>query len=62
MFFFGGMGAKSKNKGQPDSSFALLQTKGAVRLLRAFADIRSRATKYALVVLAESLGDKDRGR
>jgi|ERR1041385_775134 transcriptional regulator with XRE-family HTH domain len=60
MFFFGGMSAKSKNKGQPNNSFALLQTKGAVRLLRAFADIRSRTTKYALVVLAESLGSKGR--
>src|SRR4051794_29749441 len=50
------MGARSKKKDHPNSSFALLQTKGAVRLLRAYGDIGSRATKYALVVLAEALG------
>jgi len=62
MFFFDGMSTKSKRKEQPDSSFALLQTKGAIRLLRALAGIGSRATKYALVVLAESLATKAQPR
>jgi hypothetical protein len=30
-------------------------------LLRAYAEIGSRTTKYALVVLAESLRNRDRG-
>ena len=36
----------------------MVQTKGAVRLLRAYAEIGSRTTKYTLVVLAESLRNK----
>ena len=60
MFFFGGMGAKPKRKDDRSGSIALLQTKGAVRLLRAYGAIAARSTKYALVVLAESLGSKDR--
>jgi hypothetical protein len=32
-----------------------------MRLLRSYADISSRTTKYALVVLAESLRNKERG-
>jgi transcriptional regulator with XRE-family HTH domain len=56
-FFYRGMGANPKNKGQP-SSLALVQTKGATRLLRAYAEIGSRAKKYSLVVLAESLRPK----
>jgi hypothetical protein len=32
-----------------------------MRLLRAYAEIGSRTTKSALVVLAESLRNKDRG-
>jgi transcriptional regulator with XRE-family HTH domain len=60
MFFYAGMGAKPK-KDERNSGLALVQTKGAMRLLRAYADIGSRTTKYALVVLAESLRNKDRG-
>jgi transcriptional regulator with XRE-family HTH domain len=61
MFFYGGMGAKPKTDPR-NSSLAVVQTKGAMRLLRAYADIGSRTTKYALVVLAESLRNKDRTR
>jgi transcriptional regulator with XRE-family HTH domain len=60
MFFFGGMGAKPKRKDERGSILALLQTKGAVRLLRAFGQIASRSTKYALIVLAEASGNPDR--
>jgi hypothetical protein len=59
MFFYAGMGAKPR-KDQRDSGLALVQTKGAMRLLHAYAEIGSRTTKYALVVLAESLRNKDR--
>ena len=41
-----------------DNGLALVQTKGAMRLMRAYSEISSRATKYALVVLAESLKNK----
>jgi transcriptional regulator with XRE-family HTH domain len=54
MFFYDGMG-KSTKKDQRNSGLALVQTKGAMRLMRAYAEIGSRTTKYALVVLAESL-------
>src|SRR5947209_13466355 len=60
-FFYGGMGAKAKKKDQRDSSLVLLQSKGAMRLLRAYAGIGSRTTKYALVTLAESLKNKEKG-
>ena len=59
MFFYGGMGAKPKKKDQRNSGLAFIQTKGAMRLLRAYAEIGSRTTKYALVTLAEALA---RGR
>src|SRR5947209_2740194 len=49
MFFYGGMGAKPKKKDRSTSGLALVQTKGAVRLLRAYGEIGSRTTKYALV-------------
>ena len=62
MFFYDGMGGKPKRKDQPKSSLAFAQTKGAMRLLRAYAEIGSRTTKYALVVLAESLGNRDRAK
>ena len=60
MFFYAGMGAKPK-KDQRNSGLAFVQTKGAMRLLRAYAELSSRTTKYALVVLAESLRNKERG-
>jgi len=59
MFFYAGMGAKPKKKDQLNSSLAFVQNKGAMRLLRAYSEIGSRTTKYALVVLAESLRNKD---
>jgi transcriptional regulator with XRE-family HTH domain len=61
MFFYGDMGQRTKKKVERTAGIGLLQTKGAVRLLRSYADIPSRATKYALVVLAESLSNKARG-
>ena len=62
MFFFGGMSAKPKRKDDRSGSLALLQTKGAVRLLRAYGAIAVRSTKSALVTLAESLGNKGRAQ
>jgi len=59
-FFFGGMGTRAK-KDAPPSGLAFMQTKGALRLMRAYTDITSRTTKYALVVLAESLRNRERG-
>ena len=59
MFFYGGMGANPKKKERRNNGLALVQTKGAVRLLRAYGDIGSRTTKYALVTLAESLRKND---
>ena len=32
-----------------------------MRLIRAYGEIKSRTTKYALVVLAESLRNKEKG-
>lgn len=60
MFFYGGMSPRAKKQGIRDTSLAFLQTKGAVRLVRAYAEIGSRTTKYALVVLAESLRNKEK--
>ena len=60
-FFFGGMGARPKKSEALPSGIAFLQTKGALRLMRAYAEISSRATKYALVVIAESLRNKEKG-
>jgi hypothetical protein len=54
MFFYAGMGARTK-KDPRSAGIALVQDKGSMRLLRAYGDISSRTTKYALVVLAESL-------
>jgi transcriptional regulator with XRE-family HTH domain len=54
MFFYTGMGARTQ-KDPRNAGIALVQSKGSMRLLRAYGDISSRTTKYALVVLAESL-------
>jgi transcriptional regulator with XRE-family HTH domain len=60
-FFYGGMGSRAKKKRETsDLGLAFVQTRGAVRLMRAYSEISSRSTKYALVVLAESLRDKAR--
>jgi transcriptional regulator with XRE-family HTH domain len=61
MFFYGGMGPRTKKKDARNAGIGLIQSKGAMRLLRSYADIPSRTTKYALVVLAESLSNKARG-
>jgi len=60
-FFYDGVGAPAKKRDIGDPGLAFLQTKGAIRLMRAYTEISSRTTKYALVVLAESLRDKERG-
>jgi transcriptional regulator with XRE-family HTH domain len=57
-FFYGESGAGTKK--HADTGFALIQSKGAMRLLRAYAEISSGATKHALVMLAEAVRDKDR--
>lgn len=60
-FFYGETGARPKKRDMGDPALAFLQTKGAVRLMRAYSEISSRTTKYALVVLAESLRKNERG-
>jgi transcriptional regulator with XRE-family HTH domain len=60
-FFYGGIGADAKKRDKRNDGLAYLQTKGAMRLMRAYGEITSRTTKYALVVLAESLRNKERG-
>jgi transcriptional regulator with XRE-family HTH domain len=59
-FFYGEPGARTKKQHQ-DSGLALIQSQGAMRLLRAYAEISSGATKHALVLLADALRDKDTG-
>jgi transcriptional regulator with XRE-family HTH domain len=56
-FFYG----EQRTKKQEDNGLALIQSKGAMRLLRAYAETSSGATKHALVLLAEALRDKDAG-
>lgn len=60
-FFYASMGATGKKRDPRNTSLAFLQTKGAIRLIRAYSEIGSRTTKYALVVLAEGLRDKAKG-
>ena len=60
-FFYGGMSSRAKKREAGDPDFSFMQTRGAVRILRAYSEIESRSTKYALVVLAESLRNKERG-
>jgi transcriptional regulator with XRE-family HTH domain len=55
-FYESGAGTKRQHA---DNGFALIQSKGAMRLLRAYAEISSAATKHALVMLADGLRDKD---
>lgn len=59
-FFFASAGTRIKKGEATDPGLSFMQTKGAVRLVRAYSEISSRNTKYALVVLAESLRDKER--
>ena len=58
MFFYSGMSVRTKKQEAESTGLALMQTKGALRLLRSYADIQTRSTKYALVVIAESLRKK----
>ena len=60
-FFYGGMSSRAKKREASDPDFSFMQTRDAVRIMRAYSEIESRSTKYALVVLAESLRDKERG-
>ena len=60
-FFYSGMGVRTKKHDAQSAGLAVVQTKGAMRLLRSYAEIPSRTTKYALVVIAESLRNKGRG-
>jgi DNA-binding transcriptional regulator YiaG len=62
MFFYAGMGvqAKHQRRDAPGAGLAFLQTKGAVRLVKAYSEIPSRTTKYALVMLAEALRGKEK--
>jgi len=59
-FFYGGMTSRAKKREAGNPNFSFMQTRGAVRLMRAYSEISSRNTRYALVVLAESLSDKKR--
>ncbi len=59
-FFYSGLSARTKKQDVENAGIALIQTKGATRLLRSYAEIPSRSTKYALVVIAESLRKKGR--
>ena len=59
-FFYGGMGVRAKKREAGNPDFAFMQTRGAVRLMRAYSEIGSRSTKYALVVLAESLREREK--
>jgi transcriptional regulator with XRE-family HTH domain len=54
-FFYG------TKKQHQDNGLALIQSRGAIRLLRAYAEISSGATKHALVMLVEAVRDKDSG-
>jgi len=60
-FFYGGMSSRVKKREAGDADFSFMQTRDAVRIMRAYSEIESRSTKYALVVLAESLRNKERG-
>jgi transcriptional regulator with XRE-family HTH domain len=55
-FFYGESSARTKTQHQ-DSGLTLIQSQGAMRLLRAYSEISSGATKHALVLLAEALRD-----
>jgi transcriptional regulator with XRE-family HTH domain len=60
-FFYAGMGVQGKKRDPSATGLAFLQTKGAVRLVRAYSEIPSRTTKYALVMLAEALRGREKG-
>jgi transcriptional regulator with XRE-family HTH domain len=53
--FFNCEPATRTKKQDQDNGLALIQSKDAMRLLRAYAEISSGATKHALVLLAEAI-------
>ena len=59
-FFYAAVGSSKSDRAHVPE-LAYLRTRGAVRLLRAYAAISAKPAKLALVVLAESLRDKQRG-
>lgn len=57
--FYGVPTGRAKRADMPaDEPFVYLQARGAVRLVRAYAGISSRATRNAMLVLIEALRDK----
>lgn len=58
--FYGVTALREKKKEGREDTFAYLQARGAVRAVRAYAGISSRATKNALLAVMEALRDKDR--
>lgn len=56
--FYGVPARPAKKDEFRDEAFAYLQARGAVRLVRAYSGISSRATKNALLLLVEALRDK----
>jgi len=55
---FYGLPDERAQKNTRDEPFGYLQARGAVRLVRAYAGISSRATRSALLVLVEALRDE----
>jgi hypothetical protein len=45
----------AKRSGVDEGGFAYLRTRGALRLVRAYADIPARGSRSVLIVLAEAL-------
>lgn len=56
--FYGASARPARKDELRDEAFAYLQARGAVRLVRAYSGISSRATKNALLLLVEALRDK----
>ena len=62
-FFYGAAGAASdraRKRNLAGPTIGFLQTKGAVRLMRAYSEISSRTTRSALVTLAEALRNREK--
>jgi transcriptional regulator with XRE-family HTH domain len=51
-------GANGKRREDDDQSFVYLRTRGAMRLVRAYAGISGRASRVALLALAEALAQR----
>ncbi len=62
VFFYSGMGARAKKiETRGSTGLAFLQTKGAIRLMRAYTEIPRAPRNMRSVVLAESLKNRERG-